>query len=100
MTNAMDELLLSKVRLGVIASLLAHDWMSFTALAQAADATGGNLGAHLAKLVDAGYVEEEKCFVDRRPQTRYRLAQRGRDAFVSHITHLQSLVNTNSEVHS
>ena len=88
----MDELLLSKVRLGIVAALLASEWMTFGALAEAAEATSGNLGAHLAKLVDAGYVQEEKRFVARRPQSRYRLTPLGRSAFVSHVRNLQSLV--------
>jgi DNA-binding MarR family transcriptional regulator len=88
----VDELLLSKVRLGVVAELLNYDWVAFSELARALDATGGNLGAHLAKLVDARYVEEEKSFVNRRPLTRYRLTQRGRDAFAAHVTQLQSLL--------
>jgi predicted ArsR family transcriptional regulator len=59
---------------------------------RASDATHGNLGAHLQKLVDAGYVQEEKSFVDRRPQTKYRLTKRGRDAFVTHVREMQSLL--------
>ncbi|MGH7736557.1 MAG: transcriptional regulator [Candidatus Tyrphobacter sp.] len=92
----MDEVLLSKVRLGVVSALLARDWMSFAALAEATQTTGGNLGAHLAKLVDAGYVEEEKRFVDRRPQSRYELTERGRAAFADHVSELQALLNGNS----
>jgi DNA-binding MarR family transcriptional regulator len=88
----MDELLLSKVRLAAVSALLANEWMSFGALTEAAQTTGGNLGAHLAKLVDGGYVEEEKRFVDRRPQSRYRLTSRGRDAFRSHVKELQSFL--------
>lgn len=76
----------------MVAELLNYDWVAFSELARALDATGGNLGAHLAKLVDARYVEEEKSFVNRRPLTRYRLTQRGRDAFAAHVTQLQSLL--------
>jgi len=88
----MDELLLSKVRLGIVAALLNYDWVAFTELARALDVSNGNLGAHLSKLVDAGYVEEEKSFVNRRPLTRYRLARRGRDAFSDHVRQLQALL--------
>jgi DNA-binding MarR family transcriptional regulator len=92
----MDELLLSKVRLAIVAALLAREWMPFSALAGAADTTGGNLGAHLAKLVEAGYVQEEKRFVDRRPQSRYRLTAQGRKAFLNHVEQLQSLLKATS----
>jgi DNA-binding MarR family transcriptional regulator len=88
----MDELLLSKVRLGVVAELLNFDWIAFSELARSLDVSNGNLGAHLSKLVDAGYVEEEKSFANRRPLSRYRLTKRGREAFASHVTELQALL--------
>jgi DNA-binding MarR family transcriptional regulator len=88
----MDEMLLSKVRLGVIATLLNFDWIAFSELARSLDVSNGNLGAHLSKLVDAGYVDEEKSFVNRRPLTRYRLTKRGREAFADHVSQLQSLL--------
>lgn len=89
----MDELLLSKIRLGVIAELLTAEWVAFSELQRSTQTTNGNLGAHLGKLVDAGYVAEEKTFVNRRPQTRYRLTQTGRDAFVQHVREMQSLLD-------
>jgi DNA-binding transcriptional ArsR family regulator len=88
----MDELLLSKVRLGVVAELINFDWVAFSELARKLDVSHGNLGAHMSKLVDAGYVEEEKSFVNKRPLTRYRLAKKGRDAFAAHVSQLASLL--------
>jgi DNA-binding MarR family transcriptional regulator len=88
----VDELLLSKIRLGIVAELLTAQWVAFSELQRALEVSQGNLGAHLAKLVDAGYVAEEKGFVNRRPQTRYRLTERGRTAFSQHVTQLQSLL--------
>jgi len=92
----MDDVLLSKIRLGIVAELLASDWVSFSELVRSLGVSQGNLGAHLAKLVDAGYVDEEKTFVNRRPLTRYRLTQTGRNAFVNHVQQLQSLLKATS----
>lgn len=88
----MDDLLLSKIRLGVIAELLTAQWVPFSDLLRATQTTNGNLGAHLSKLVESGYVEEQKMFVNRRPQTRYSLTQKGRDAFVQHVRQMQALL--------
>ena len=88
--------MLSKIRLGVIAELLNAEWVAFSELQQATQTTNGNLGAHLAKLVEAGYVAEEKTFVNRRPQTRYRLSQKGRAAFVQHVREMQRLLEKES----
>jgi DNA-binding transcriptional ArsR family regulator len=88
----VDDLLLSKIRLGIIAQLLTSDWIAFSELQRSLDVTHGNLGAHLSKLVDGGYVDEEKTFVNRKPLTRYRLTSKGRRAFVGHVRQLQSLL--------
>ena len=90
----MDELLLSKIRLSIVAELLPNEWVAFSALQRAVNTTNGNLGAHLSKLIDAGYVREEKTFVDRRPQSRYHLTDTGRDAFVAHVKTLEALLDT------
>jgi DNA-binding MarR family transcriptional regulator len=92
----VDELLLSKIRLGIIAELLTAQWIGFSELQRALGVSQGNLGAHLAKLVSGGYVDEEKRFVNRRPQTRYRLTRKGRTAFSDHVTQLQSLLKASS----
>jgi DNA-binding MarR family transcriptional regulator len=92
----MDELLLSKIRLSIIAALLPEDWVAFSALAQSVQTTNGNLGAHLGKLIDAGYVQEEKTFADRRPLSRYHLTTTGREAFVAHVRSLQGLLDDQS----
>jgi DNA-binding MarR family transcriptional regulator len=92
----MDELLLSKVRLAVIAQLLSAAWVTFSELQKSIDVTNGNLGAHLGKLVEAGYVKEEKRFEARRPQSRYRLTKTGRDALLRHVAALQTLVEQHS----
>lgn len=92
----MDELLLSKIRLGVIAELLTSPWVPFSDLQRATQTTNGNLGAHLAKLLDAGYILEEKTFVQRRPQTRYSLTKTGRNAFAVHVREMQKLLEAGS----
>lgn len=92
----MDDLLLSKIRLGVIAELLTSKWVAFSELQRATQTTNGNLGAHVGKLVEAGYVDEEKTFVNKRPQTRYSLTPAGRAAFVQHVREMQSLLEQGS----
>ncbi len=90
----MDDLLLSKIRLGVIAELLTADCIPFSDLLRATQTTNGNLGAHLAKLIEADYVVEEKAFINRRPQTRYSLTATGRSAFVAHVQEMQALLQS------
>lgn len=90
----MDDLLLSKVRLGIIAQLLSTEWVTFSELQKSIETTNGNLGAHLAKLVEAAYVKEEKRFDGRRPQSRYHLTSTGRAALMQHVADLQAILES------
>jgi DNA-binding MarR family transcriptional regulator len=54
--------------------------------------TDGNLGAHLVKLEEAGYVSIEKTFVSRKPRTFISVTGKGRDAFAGHITALKQII--------
>jgi DNA-binding transcriptional ArsR family regulator len=90
----MDELLLSKIRLAIIGQLVNAEWVTFGELQREIEATNGNLGSHIAKLVEAGYLKEEKRFEGRRPQSRYRLTRAGRAALLGHVAALQALVDS------
>ncbi len=83
-----DGLLLSRVRLGVIAMLIQCRSATFPELKDALAVTQGNLGNHLDKLERAGYVTVTKDFVRRRPRTTVRITPRGRVALRRHVSKL------------
>lgn len=87
----LDDLIHSRLRLAVMAVLASVERAEFSFLRDQVKATDGNLGAHLRKLEDAGYISAEKRFVDRKPVTDYRLTAQGRAAFDGYIAHLASL---------
>lgn len=58
------------------------------------NATDGNLGAQLLKLEEAGYVEVEKKFVMRKPQTIYRMTAPGRRALTEYVQALKQLLGS------
>lgn len=92
-----DPLLLSGARLGVIAALMARKSASFSELKDLLDLTQGNLGMHLQKLEEAGWVAVDKCFVERKPRTTCRITAKGRRAFLLHVEHLQRIANGETE---
>lgn len=87
----LDDLIHSRIRLAVMAVLASVERAEFSFLRDQVKATDGNLGAHLRKLEDAGYLSAEKRFVDRKPVTDYRLTAQGRAAFDAYVAHLASL---------
>ena len=82
------------MRLGIVSALAAADDMSlsFTELKSALRATDGNLGGHVRKLEDAGYVSCDKTFQGRTPRTDYRLTASGRRALEKYLNHLDAII--------
>jgi len=94
---AADEIIHQSLRLKIMAALNALDrkeWLEFTRLKALTGATDGNLGAHLETLSKANYIEVEKRFNGRRPQTRIRTTKEGRHAFSKHVAYLREILDS------
>lgn len=85
-----------RVRLGVMAVLMANDSVSFNDLKDALDLTDGNLASHVAALEKAGYVTVSKQFVGKKPNTTYTASTEGKQAFQEHLNALEKLLKGNS----
>jgi DNA-binding MarR family transcriptional regulator len=81
-----------RVRLGVMAVLLANDSVSFNDLKESLDLTDGNLASHVAALEKAGYVLVNKQFIGKKPNTTYLATAAGKAAFQEHLTALEKLL--------
>lgn len=93
--SQLDNIIHQPVRLRIMASLVALDTgeqVDFVYLRKILDLTDGNLGAHLAKLENAGYVKVEKTFITRKPRTFIKATGKGRDAFDEHISALKKII--------
>jgi DNA-binding HxlR family transcriptional regulator len=83
-----------KLRLAVLSLLMGVDDADFTWLRERTGATDGNLGAQLMKLEEAGYVAMKKRFVLRKPQTLYRMTEKGRVALGEYVDALKELLGS------
>jgi DNA-binding HxlR family transcriptional regulator len=81
-----------KLRLALLSLLTGVEEAEFTWLRSKTGSTDGNLGAQLQKLEEAGYVAVEKRFVQRKPQTLYRMTEAGRDALTGYVRDLKQLL--------
>ena len=77
----IDKIIHEPVRLSVLAHLYVLDSADALFLKNQIGLTWGNFSTHLKRLEDAGYIEVQKEFVDRKPVTSYRLSPQGREAF-------------------
>ena len=83
--------------MATLAALDPENQVNFTYLRDFLGLTDGNLGAHLMKLEEAGYVDIEKTFVERKPQTFIGISNTGRKAFQDHVAVLCSILEINKE---
>ncbi len=90
--NKLDELIHSKIRLGIMSLLIGVEFADFTFIKAKLSLTDGNLSANLKKLEEADYLSVEKLFVGRKPQSRYALTDKGRQAFAAYVANLEKLL--------
>jgi len=88
--NNIDRLIHEPGRLMIVAILSALKECDFLYLLHETQFTKGNLSSHLSKLEQAGYVEIEKTFRGKLPQTLLRLTKTGRSAFDAYRRELQA----------
>lgn len=88
------------IRLQIMSSLVALDTgeqVDPVHLRKILDLTDGNLGAHLAKLEEAGYVKIEKTFIARKLRTFINVTGKGRDAFNEHLAALRQIIEASEK---
>ena len=79
--DEVDRLIHEPARLKLIALLYMLESADFTFLMGQTGMTWGNLSSHMTKLEEAGYLEVEKTFKGKRPNTMLKLTEKGRQAF-------------------
>ena len=93
----LNETIHQPVRLRIMASLVtleSGNEVDFTYLRELLDVTDGNLGAHLRKLEEAGFIAINKTFVDRKPRTFVSATPKGRKVFQEHVAALESILKS------
>ena len=91
MEHDFDPVLLSRARLGIVTVLVTRPTATFSDLKDLIGLTQGNLGVHLKKLEDEGYVKVKKEFVKRKPRTTAKLTAKGKKAFLAHVEQLERI---------
>lgn len=90
--KGLDEVIHGRLRLGVMAYLSEASPAAFTELAQALEATNGNLSVHLSKLEAAGYVKTAKAQAKGRGLTTVALTKAGRAAWAEYLDRMRALL--------
>ena len=88
----LDRLLEHRTRLQIMTVLVSNDAFDFNSLKELLDVTDGNLASNIKALEKEKYISVSKTFVDRKPNTKYKVTEKGRNAFRKHIDALEMLV--------
>ncbi|MEQ1931031.1 MAG: transcriptional regulator [Parvularculaceae bacterium] len=89
----IDDVIHGRVRLAIMAYLSGAGAADFNELKSKVGGTDGNLSVHISRLEEAGYIEVEKRFVGKKPQTVCHLTEKGRSAFLGYIARLGDLLS-------
>jgi len=82
----------SRIRLGIMSILLVNDAIEFSELKDRLSLTDGNLASHISALEKLKYIDVNKQFVGKKPNTTYKATNVGRLAFNKHLDALEALI--------
>lgn len=88
----VDRLIHEPARLMILSILSAAEKVDFLFLLNETGLTKGNLSSHLGKLEGAGYIEIEKTYRGKVPQTLISLSETGRQAFEAYRKQLKNMM--------
>jgi DNA-binding MarR family transcriptional regulator len=72
--------------------LMANEWFEFNAFKELLGVTDGNLASNLKALEKEKYIAVSKSFANRKPKTKYKATEKGRNAFKRHLDALEILI--------
>ena len=87
----IDRIIHEPARLMILALLYVVESGDFTFLMRQTGLTWGNLSSHMSKLEAAGYIEVEKKFKGKKPNTMLRLTDEGRAAFQEYVQSMRQV---------
>jgi len=90
--SKLDKVLEHSVRLQLLSILIVNESYDFNALKEILELTDGNLATHIKALEKEKYILVNKSFVGKKPNTRYRISEKGRQAFKKHIDALEAII--------
>jgi len=88
----LDKTLEHRVRLQIMSALIANNSFDFSGLKDILGVTDGNLASHMKALEKEKYISISKTFIDKKPNTKYKVTDKGRMAFKKHLDALEAVL--------
>ncbi|MEO8766161.1 MAG: transcriptional regulator [Ginsengibacter sp.] len=90
----LNKLFDSRIRLGIMSTLVVNDEINFNDLKQLINVTDGNLASHIRSLEESGYIKVNKGFIGRKTNTTYAVTKTGQKAFQLHLDALEKMIKS------
>jgi DNA-binding HxlR family transcriptional regulator len=88
----LDKILEHKARLQIMSVLVVNESFDFNSIKELLNLSDGSLATHIKALEREKYISVMKVFVNRKPNTRYKVTERGRGAFKRHLDAMEELI--------
>ncbi len=75
-----------------MSALAVNDKLDFNSLKEYLDLTDGNLASHIKALEKEKFINVNKTFVGKKPNTTYFISKEGAKAFDDHLKALEKLI--------
>ena len=89
----LDKTFDSRVRLGIMSTLMVNDQINFNDLKQLIGVTDGNLASHIKALEEINYIKVNKGFIGKKTNTTYTITKLGEKAFQQHLAALEKMIS-------
>jgi DNA-binding PadR family transcriptional regulator len=96
MTFKFDEMISAPCRLGILATLIPGEAISFTEMKTTTSLSDGNLHVQTRKLADIGYIDITKTKKGRRTVTKFSITELGRERLRLHVAKLQKILDADT----
>lgn len=88
----LDKVLEHSARLQIMSVLVVNESYDFNSIKELLSLTDGSLATHIKALEREKYISVAKSFVGRKPNTKYKASDRGRNAFKKHLDAMEEVI--------
>jgi DNA-binding MarR family transcriptional regulator len=87
----------SRARLGIMSILMVNESIDFNSLKELLNLSDGNIASHIKALEELGFLNVNKQFIGKKPNTKYMATKIGRKAFTDHLNALENIIKENGK---
>ncbi|AIT08705.1 MarR family transcriptional regulator [Candidatus Francisella endociliophora] len=89
----LNDILHQPIRTKIITYLYSVEGATFKDIKTLLELTDGHMSTHMKVFIKNGYVTNKKTFKAGKPETTYKLTEKGKKLFLDYVAELKRIVN-------